>query len=101
MTRTSTQSILDNDTNDSFLQAFDSTGSSRGKVYLLQVMTESSRLDDVLYSLAHPTAPDALSQGAEHQDVVAVVREIARRYTSHRQNFINSIADEYEAEYCQ
>lgn len=44
-------------------------------IYLLQVKTGSVILDDALYSLAHPTAPDA-TPGATHLDVLRALNMI-------------------------
>ena len=67
-------------------------------IYLLQVKTGNARLDDALYSLAHPNARDAIPN-ATHQDVVRALRAIAEAYDAYGE-VATKLADAYEAEFC-
>lgn len=55
--------------NDDPLAGFEYVKDTRSAVSLLSVKLGSGRLDDALYSLAHPDAPDA-NMGVTHQTVV-------------------------------
>lgn len=81
------------------LAGFDQAGDTRAKVYLLQVKTNSSALDDALYTIAHPEAPDATPGGATHAEVVAAIRGISAT-RSEFADLANELADAYEQEYC-
>jgi len=70
----------------------------RSMVYLLQVKTGSSRLDDALYGVAHPGAPDARPD-MTHHDVVAAIREIASSNAIFGE-LASQLADDYAKEYC-
>ena len=64
------------------------------------VKTGSSALDDALYTMAHPTAPDATPGGATHEDVVAAIRNVASAWPEFKV-FATELADTYEKEHCQ
>lgn len=81
------------------LAGFNVCGSIREKVYLLAVKTGSSTMDDALYTLAHPTAPDATPGGATHEDVVAAIRDIAESWPEFSP-LATELASAYEEEYC-
>lgn len=81
------------------LAGFDQCDSTRAKAYLLQVKTNSSALDDALYTIAHPEASDATPGGATHADVVAAIRGISATRPEFA-DFATKLADTYEHEYC-
>lgn len=81
------------------LAGFDQCENTRARVYLLQVKTNSSTLDDALYTMAHPEAPDATPGGTTHADVVAAIRGIAATRPEFA-GFATKLADTYEQEYC-
>lgn len=77
---------------------FDLSKPVRENVYLLQVKTGSPALDNALYSLAHPDAPDAI-RGATHRGVVEAIRVVAKVHKDFT-DIAEQLADAYEQEYC-
>lgn len=63
-------------------------------IYLLQIKTDCTQLDGVLYSLGHPNSPDAMP-GATHKDVVTILRAIAETSQVYAEIATN-LADAYE-----
>lgn len=83
---------------DDPMAGFGSVETMLGKVYLLQVKTGSGALDNALYSIAHPTQPDA-DPNATHSDVVAALRWIVKIYPEYAE-IATELAKAYEKEYC-
>ncbi len=81
------------------LEGFDSCRSVLRKVYLLQVKTRSRALDDALYGICHPGAPDA-GREYNHQDVVDVLNDIAKDYPVFNE-IATKLAKAYREEFCQ
>lgn len=66
-------------------------------IYMLQMKTGSTTLDDAIYSVAHPDAPDA-TPGATHLDVLRAIKEIAALWPVYR-DIAEKIADDYANEH--
>lgn len=69
------------------------------KLRFIQVVTMSPALDNALYSLAHPSAPDA-DPDPSHEKVVKALRQIADARADIREVTIE-LANSYEQEHCK
>jgi len=66
-------------------------------IYMLQIKTGSTALDDAIYSVAHPSSPDA-TPGATRHDVLKAIKNIAASWPIYR-DIANKIADDYAKEH--